>query len=155
MLRRTLLALGLFACQVAVVLVGQRQESDGPGSQVKVVRGDYDEKALLRSYEVSLSADARKGRNVWLQRCAYCHDGVGTPTYNTIGPYLDADLITKRGDNAVRGRILSGSATMPAFRWALTPAQVDQVIAFMKTIGPDQKPTEAQKAGKNPHAGDL
>jgi mono/diheme cytochrome c family protein len=155
MLRPTLLAVALFACAAPVMLIGQREEPAGTAPEIKVVKGDYDMQALIKSYEAPISDDARKGRIVWLQRCAYCHDGVGTPTYNTFGPYLDGELVTKRGDNAVRDKIMKGSSRMPAFQWGLKPAQVDQVIAFMKTIGPDQKPTEAQKAGKTTHTGDL
>ena len=156
MMRSTLLAIGLFACAVPAVLMGQlRPESDGAGPQIKVVTRDYDMQALIKSYEAPLSDDARKGRNLWLQRCAYCHDGVGTPTYNTYGPYLDAALVTKRGDNYVREKILKGSSTMPAFQYGLKPAQANQLIAFLKTIGPDQKPTDAQKAGKADHRADL
>ena len=155
MVKRTLLVLGLVAAAAPVMLMGQRQEGDGAGPQIKVVKRDYDMQALIKSYEAPLAEDARKGRNIWLQRCAYCHDGVGTPTYNTLGPYLDAELVTKRGDNAVREKIMKGSSTMPAFQWGLKPEQVNQVIAFMKTIGPDQKPTDAQKAGKTMHDANL
>ena len=156
MLRSTLLAIALCACAVPAVLIGQlRPESDGAGPQVKVTRRDYDMQALIKSYEAPLSDAQRKGRNLWLQRCAYCHDGVGTPTYNTYGPYLDAELVTKRGDDAVRAKILKGSSTMPSFQWTLKPEQADQLIAFIKTIGPDKKPTDAQKAGKADHRADL
>lgn len=154
-MRRMLLALGLFACAAPVLLMAQRPESAGTAPDIKVAKRDYDMQALVRSYETPLSDDARKGRNLWLQRCAFCHDGVGTPTYNTFGPYLDAELVTKRGDSAVRDKIMKGSSTMPAFQWGLKPAQVDQLIAFIRTIGPDQKPTEAQKAGKATRSGDL
>jgi mono/diheme cytochrome c family protein len=157
MMRRTLVAIGLFACAAPAILTGQREGGDGPGAapQIKVVTRDYDMKALLQTYEAPLSDEVRKGRNVWLQRCAYCHDGVGTPTYNTLGPWLDKEVVAKRGDSAVREKILKGSSTMPAFQWGLKPAQVDQVIAFIKTISPDQKPTEAQKSGKMVHSADL
>lgn len=145
--------MGLFLCAAPVILMGQRESGAPP--EIKVVKRDYDMQGLIRSYEAPLSDDARKGRNLWLQRCAYCHDGVGTPTYNTFGPYLDAELVTQRGDSAVRDKIMKGSSTMPAFQWALKPEQVGQVIAFIKTIGPDQKPTDAQRAGKARAAGDL
>src|SRR5262245_27623603 len=119
-MRRMLFALGLVACAAAapVILAGQRGESGGTAPDVKVGKHDYDTQALVKSYEAPLSDAARKGRNLWLQRCAFCHDGVGTPTYNTYGPYLDAELVTRRGDSAVRDKIMKGSSAMPAFQWS-------------------------------------
>lgn len=157
MLRRTSLLIALCASSVSAVLIGQGRQLGAipdPAPDVKVARRDYDMEQLLKPS--SLSDDARHGRTIWLQRCAFCHDGVGTPTYNTFGPYLDAELVTRRGDAAVREKILKGSAAMPGFQYGLRAAQVDQLVAFLKTIGPDQKPTEAQRSGKSPlPGGDL
>jgi len=71
-----------------------------------------------------------KGRTVWLQRCAYCHDGLGTPTYNTLGPWVDSSVVRARGEAAIHDKIFKGSATMPGFQYGLTAAQIDQVIRF-------------------------
>ena len=153
MLRRTIVLSALCACSVSVILVGQgaRQGGAGPDAvpEVKVTKRDYDMEQLLKSTQTLLSEDAKKGRNLWLQRCAFCHDGVGTPTYNTLGPWLDSALVTARGEATVRDKILKGSAAMPGFQYGLRSAQVDQLVTFLKTIGPDQKPTDAQRAGKS------
>lgn len=132
----------------SAILVAQERTLD-----IKTVKVPYDMAKLLQPQK--LSDDALKGRTLWLQKCAFCHDGVGTPTYNTYGPYLDAELVQKRGDAAVREKILKGSATMPGFQYGLNGTQVDEVIAFLKTISPDSKPTDAQKAGKAALPGDL
>jgi mono/diheme cytochrome c family protein len=161
MLRRTLFLTALCVCGVSTLLIGQRGEgpqgSAGPENTptVRVAKRDYDMEKLVKSGQPLASEDLRKGRNLWIERCAYCHDGVGTPTYNTRGPWLDSDLIGKRGDNAVRDKIMKGSATMPGFQYGLKPAQVDQLLSFLKTISPDEKPTEAQKANKSTVATDL
>lgn len=137
---------------LSAVLIGQ----DG-NQQPKTYKREYNMAQLIKSENAPIPEEVRKGRNVWLQRCAFCHDGVGTPTYNTFGPYLDAALVQSRGDASVRTKILKGSARMPAFQYGLREAQVDQVIAFLKTIGPDQKPTAAQLKGTTPElpGGDL
>jgi mono/diheme cytochrome c family protein len=99
--------------------------------------------------------DVRKGRVIWLQRCAFCHDGLGTPTYNTLGPWLDSAVLSARGDGAVRQKILKGSATMSGFEYGLKAAQIDQLIAFLRTVTPEQRPTREQKAGKSKPPGEL
>lgn len=105
--------------------------------ELKVVNVAYDMAKLLQPS--TLSDDALRGRVIWQQRCAFCHDGVGTPTYNTLGPYLEAELVQKRGDAALREKILKGSSTMPGFQYGLSAPQVDHVMAFLKNdhAGPE------------------
>ena len=105
----------------------------------------YDKKQLLAT--PALSDDALKGRALWLQRCAFCHDGVGQPTYKTMGPWLDAEIIKSLGENVLRTIIATGTPQMPGFRYGLQPQQVDELIAFLKTVTSDQKPTPEQLAG--------
>jgi len=112
-----------------------------------VVARPYDLRQLLT--QPSLSVAARKGRALWLQRCAFCHDGVGQPTYRTMGPWLGAETVQTLGPDALRAIIGAGTVRMPGFRYGLLTQQVDQLIEFLKTLGPDQKPTAAQLASKS------
>lgn len=118
-----------------------------PGqSQITVVKRPYDTGKLLAA-EAAVPADVYRGRTVWLQRCAYCHDGVGQPSYHTLGPWLGAETVQMLSESGMRQFIAAGTTRMPGFRYALTPAQVNDVIAFLKTVSSDQKPTAAQLAG--------
>jgi mono/diheme cytochrome c family protein len=114
---------------------------------VTVVMRAYDKTQLLGA--PTLSSDARKGRALWLQRCAYCHDGVGQPTYKTMGSWLGAETVQLLGPDALRAIIGAGTERMPGFRYTLQPQQVTQLIEFLKTVTADQKPTAAQLARKS------
>ena len=107
----------------------------------------YDSRTLLAGPE--LSTAARRGRALWLQRCAYCHDGVGQPTYRTMGSWLGAETVQTLGPEALRAIVASGTERMPGFRYTLQPAQVDMLIEFLKTVGPETKPTPAQLSRKS------
>ena len=114
---------------------------------ITVVTRPYDVQQLLGG--PNLSVDARKGRALWLQRCAYCHDGVGQPTYRTMGAWLGAETVQLLGPDALRAIIGAGTERMPGFRYTLQPQQVNQLIEFLKTVGPEQKPTPEQLARKS------
>ncbi len=107
-------------------------------AKLVVTRRDYDMPRLA----TDAPADVVKGRVVWVQRCAYCHDGVGTPTYATLGPWLDADTVSREA--AVRQKLRTGSARMPSFQYALEPSQVDALMVFLRSVKADQKPTPDQ-----------
>ena len=80
----------------------------------------------------SLSATEHAGEKLFLQRCSLCHLG-SAPTYKPYGPPLDG-IVTAKGDDRVRKVILEGSTGMPGWRYALDPAQVDHIIAYIKTL---------------------
>lgn len=119
---------------------------DGKPAQIKVVTRNFDNSKLTAP--TGLSEEAYTGRVIWLQKCAFCHDGVGQPTYKTMGPWLGAEVVKSFGEDSVRAFINNGDPRMPAFKYALDSKQVDDVIAFLKTIPSDQKPTANQLGGK-------
>jgi mono/diheme cytochrome c family protein len=138
----TIVALGSTVAQLGI------SAQDRSASQLTVSKRVYDKQQLLAKPQ--LSEDALRGRALWVQRCAYCHDGVGTPTYKTLGPWLDAETVRAEREASVRQFIANGSRRMPGFRYTLQPAQVDQLIAFLKSVTPDQKPTAEQLAKAPP-----
>jgi len=150
----TIFALALSAGAV----MGQGMAQPAPGGQapnggvqnsgVKVQTRPYDIAALVKPH--GLPDNVYRGRATFMQRCAYCHDGVGQPSYNTLGPFLDPELLAPIGDAGVRMFITQGTDNMPGFQYALTPAQIDDVVAYVKTIPSSAKPTEDQLAGRLP-----
>ena len=74
----------------------------------------------------------RAGRKVFIQRCSTCH--VGVPEEEPYGPWLNGELIMASGDDSVREHIMDGSRQMPGWRHLLKPAEIDNVIAYLKTV---------------------
>jgi mono/diheme cytochrome c family protein len=146
-------ALLFAACVVCVALVSAIVIGQEGTLPFKLVKIEYKMDQLRRT--VPIAEDVAGGRVIWLQRCAYCHDGLGTPTYNTIGPWIDSSIVQARSEAKIRDKIANGSPLMPAFQYGLTAAQIDQVIAFLKSVSPDEKPTPEQKAGKTNLPGEL
>ena len=112
--------------------------------KVKVEKRAYDIAKLVGA--PALAPEAYRGRTIWLQRCAYCHDGVGQPSYKTLGPWIGAETITTLTEEGARAFIASGTEDMPGFGHTLKPAQMNDLIAFIKTLGPETKPTALQLA---------
>lgn len=138
---RVLLSFFLF---VSFVVLGTAPAAQNPlrETQVRtptVVRTEYDMREVASP--PSLSADEVRGRQLFVQRCALCHDPLGQPSYpNTPGPWVDAETVRSLGEDSVRDQIMLGSARMPGWQYTLEPAQVNQVIAYLKTVTPDQRP---------------
>jgi mono/diheme cytochrome c family protein len=115
-------------------------------TKVTVVKRAYDRQKLLSA--PVLAEDTYRGRVTWLQRCAYCHDGVGQPSYHTMGSWLGAETVQTLTEPAIKAIIAAGTEQMPGFSSALKPQQVDDLIAFLKTVPASTKPTANQLAGR-------
>lgn len=111
--------------------------------EMKVTSRPYDMRQLVAP--PVLSAQGLKGRTLWAQRCAYCHDGFGSAVSpNSLGRWIDAEVLRALGDSRVRQVVQTGTRRMPGFQYALQANQVDLVLDYLKTVSPDQKPKGAR-----------
>src|ERR1700680_4488270 len=78
-----------------------------------------------------LNETQKHGRQVFAQSCGVCHL---PPAMNarTYGPGLSKG----RGgsDEGIRGVISDGTPRMPAFKHYLQRAEIDAIIAYLKTV---------------------
>jgi mono/diheme cytochrome c family protein len=87
---------------------------------------------------VKLTEDARRGEGLFLQRCSICHLPrklkFGSPP--VIGPILNGQFKDANADQlkVLRGFILKGGPDMPGFQYGLEPNEVDDLIAYLKTL---------------------
>lgn len=168
MTRKITITLGIVAALVlasAVVRVGVLAQ--GPGGapdthgvpvvqkepptmpEVKVTKRVYDKKALLASHP-DAPEDVQTGRALYQQKCAYCHDGVGQPSYKTMGDWIGGETVQSLGADAFKAFVNTGTTRMPGFQYNLNSKQMDDLIAFIKTIPSSDKPTQNQLDGKAP-----
>lgn len=101
---------------------------------VDILRTDFDPRELSEKRERTLGRAEASGQKLFVSRCALCHDPVGQPGGQTVGPWLDAALVAMRGDAAVRTSILNGSANMPGFQYQFDTDAVDQIIGYLQTV---------------------
>jgi mono/diheme cytochrome c family protein len=85
-----------------------------------------------------LSEEARRGEGLFLQRCSLCHLPrklkFGSPP--VIGPTLSGQFKDATPDQMkiLRGFILKGGPDMPGFQYGLEPKEIDDLIAYLKTL---------------------
>jgi mono/diheme cytochrome c family protein len=86
----------------------------------------------------NLTEQARRGEGFFLQRCSLCHLPrklkFGSPP--VIGPSLAGQFRDATPDQmkVLRGFILKGGPDMPGFQYGLEPNEVDDLIAYLKTL---------------------
>jgi mono/diheme cytochrome c family protein len=79
-----------------------------------------------------------RGEAWFYQRCSLCHMGriVKDDRYQPMAPRLDGVLknATPEREKAVRTFIQVGSQRMPGFRYNFTPAEFEELVAYLKTL---------------------
>ena len=72
------------------------------------------------------------GRQVFAQSCGVCHlqPSLGVKTY---APMLNKTSAAGN-DEVMRAFIVNGSDRMPAFKYYLKPAEIDAIVAYIKTV---------------------
>jgi mono/diheme cytochrome c family protein len=72
------------------------------------------------------------GRQVFAQSCGICHlqPSLGVKTY---GPLLNK-ATAAGNDEVVRAFIVNGTDRMPAFKYYLKPAEIDAIVAYVRTV---------------------
>jgi mono/diheme cytochrome c family protein len=80
----------------------------------------------------TLNDTQRLGRQVFAQSCGVCHlpPAINARTY---GPGLSKDT-AGGSDDVIRGVISEGTPRMPAFKHYLQRAEIDAIIAYLKTV---------------------
>jgi len=88
--------------------------------------------ATAHAQQSTLNETQQLGRQVFAQSCGICHlqPSLGVKTY---GPSLNK--ATGAGsDEVMRAFIVNGTDRMPAFKYYLKPAEIDAIIAYVKTV---------------------
>lgn len=116
---------------VALLLIScslQAQEQTPPPARVS-----YD----LQSLVASRSGPEMEGRKLFSQRCALCH--IGAATEVPFGGWLNGQRIATIGEDVARQRIMESSPGMPGWKHTLQPSQIDNIIAYLKTVKTNKK----------------
>jgi mono/diheme cytochrome c family protein len=95
--------------------------------------------------DTQLSETQLRGRQIFAQSCGICHlqPSLGVKTY---GPPLNK-ASTAGNDEVMRAFIVSGTDRMPAFKHYLNPAEIDAIIAYLRTVPVNTSPN-APKQGE-------
>jgi mono/diheme cytochrome c family protein len=87
----------------------------------------------------SMNEQQVRGEGLFLQRCSLCHLTQAKrlrPDSRPYGPSLTS-LLRDAGaakEQAVREIILQGGPRMPGFQYGFTAEQMDDLMAFLKTL---------------------
>jgi mono/diheme cytochrome c family protein len=89
--------------------------------------------------ELGLNAQQARGRHIYDQNCIRCHEpysrwGTHGPTLKNLykKPYLPSGIPVN--DERLEDVVLLGKAKMPSFRKTLTDQQVEDLLAYLKTL---------------------
>ncbi len=88
--------------------------------------------ALAQDNAATLDDSQKQGQRLFYQSCVVCH----TKPQITSGQY--APVLSKEtlagSDDAIRSFISDGTPRMPGFKYQFAPAQINAIVAYLKTV---------------------
>ena len=90
----------------------------------------------------SLNDQQKLGQRLVVQHCSLCHVRASIAGDERIGPELSRASASSN-DDALRETISNGTPRMPGFKLQFEPAQIDAIIAYLKTVSPQAAPAAA------------
>lgn len=103
---------------------------------------------LLGCADSKIAGGKADGPAIYRDACARCHGPEGIPTRGMaartgVKSLQTLHVLNELSDQDIRHQILKGSAskTMPSFQGALSDAQLDAVVAHVKTLAAKAKET--------------
>ena len=97
----------------------------------------------------ALTDQQRQGQRLFDQSCVVCHMKPQI-TSGQYGPVLSKDSLSGKAD-VMRDVISNGSPHMPGFKTQFQPAQIDAIVAYLKTIPAPSAPAKPAGKGGNPN----
>jgi mono/diheme cytochrome c family protein len=93
----------------------------------------------------------RLGMRLFNQHCRVCHTKPQLASAQ-YGPVLSKDSLGGK-DGVLREVISNGTARMPGFKFTFEPADIDAIVAYLKTVpAPSAAPTQPAKGGNSREA---
>lgn len=89
---------------------------------------------VASAQEGDAASHAAAGEHLFKQNCSACHST--EPDKKIVGPSLHGELKghpAKKTPAQVKTIIENGNGTMPAFKTLLIPADIENLIAYLKT----------------------
>ena len=146
----SILLAGFIASTVAIRLQARQEDREGaigsaPRGPTKVMTVKV-EPRQAKTVKVEVAVDrathgdtpAFRGEGWFQQNCSVCHVGLWEkqgqgkpPAPNLMGVLKGA---SPERETAVRTHIQKGSPNMPGFQNAFTPAEFEELIAYLKTL---------------------
>jgi mono/diheme cytochrome c family protein len=97
----------------------------------------------------SLDETQKLGQRLFGQSCVVCHTKPQI-TSGQYGPELSKETLGGKAD-VIRDVISNGSPHMPGFKTQFQPAQIDAIVAYLKTIPAPSAPAKPAGKGGNPN----
>ena len=83
----------------------------------------------------TLSAKEFAGKKLFVQRCSLCHlPPLNEPQGRSFGPPLKNFANTPERETRAAEVIRKGTARMPGFQYGLKPEEIENIVAYMKTM---------------------
>jgi mono/diheme cytochrome c family protein len=128
------------AAAIATILVAQgagretmAQEAAKPES-VPAVRDNYQRSLETYQFKKAANSGPERGREIFYYKCWFCHNEFTTHAPQLTGLFARGTLLSGLpvNNDTVKDRIRNGGEGMAAYKYTLSEADLDDLVAFVR-----------------------
>jgi mono/diheme cytochrome c family protein len=128
-------AIGAIFAAVLAAAGSASAQQPGNVQEPKGIAKDYDQRALeIYEFRKAAASGPERGREIFYYKCWFCHNEFTKDIPKLTGLYRHAALINGEpvNDDTVKNQIRNGSANMAAYKYALSEADLNDLVAFLR-----------------------
>jgi mono/diheme cytochrome c family protein len=133
--RRALICLILIALCISAQAVAQEGGAGAAQRGSSQVAKDYYQRSL-ETYEFRKAAQSgpERGREIFYYKCWFCHNEFTKSAPQLTGLYQRGTLLSGLpvNDDTVKDRIRNGGASMAAYKYTLSEADLNDLVSFVR-----------------------
>lgn len=88
----------------------------------------------LSGYAPVQAADVFHGKEVFERHCIGCHGRTGSGVMPGMPNFMHGDRVLTKSDGALMESVRQGSGIMPGFSAILNDVEIQDVIAYLRTL---------------------
>jgi cytochrome c5 len=125
----------LAAAMIAAMLAAAPPQRGFAQGEPPAPAKDYYQRALeIYEFRKAARSGAERGREIYYYKCWFCHNEFVKDIPQLSGLYRKPNLLSGQpvSDATVKEKLRDGGPAMPAYKYALSDADLDDLMSFLR-----------------------
>src|SRR5581483_8620132 len=127
----------VLAAMVAACVIAREASAQyvAPSQQPTETAKDYNQRSLeIYEFRKAAKSGPDRGEEIFYYKCWFCHNEFTKDIPKLTGLYKRPNMLSGKpvSDEAVKEQIKNGSANMAAYKYTLSDADIDDLVAYVR-----------------------
>jgi mono/diheme cytochrome c family protein len=125
----------LAGAMLAALAAASWSDPTSAQDESKALAKDYNQRSLeIYEFRKAAQSGSERGQEIFYYKCWFCHNEFTKDVPKLTGLYQHAQMLSGQpvSDEAVKNQIRNGSASMAAYKYTLSDADLNDLVSYLK-----------------------